>query len=152
MDKSIEFLNRGVMDEMNAIHQYLYFHFVMEDAGYRRLAGLFRKKALAEMGHLGKLVERVLKIGGEPAMEPSWEVEHGRDVEWSLKLAMDMERKAVQFYNEAARQCGGFGDSASRKLFEELVVDEEDHWQEYKNELDLLKKMGASYLAFLAGE
>ena len=33
-EKSIELLNAAVGDELAAVHQYLYFHFHLDDQGY----------------------------------------------------------------------------------------------------------------------
>ncbi|MEJ2189960.1 MAG: bacterioferritin, partial [Acidobacteriota bacterium] len=33
-DKSIELLNTAIADEIAAIHQYMYFHFRLDDLGY----------------------------------------------------------------------------------------------------------------------
>ena len=43
-EKSIELLNRAVNDELLAVHQYMYFHFVCDDLGYDLLSGLFRRQ------------------------------------------------------------------------------------------------------------
>ena len=40
--KSIELLNKGVADELWAIHQYMYWHFHLDDQGFAPLATLFK--------------------------------------------------------------------------------------------------------------
>ena len=45
-EKSIELLNKAVADELAAVHQYMYFHFHLDDQGYDLLAGLFKKNAI----------------------------------------------------------------------------------------------------------
>ena len=64
-EKSIELLNKAIADELNALHQYMYFHFHCDDQGYDLLAGLFKRIAIEEMIHVEKLAERILflKIG-----------------------------------------------------------------------------------------
>ena len=59
-EKSIELLNKAVADELYAVHQYMYFHFLLDDQGYDLLAGLFKKTAIEEMVHVEKLAERIL--------------------------------------------------------------------------------------------
>ncbi len=39
--KSIELLNKAVNEELDAIHQYLYFHFHCDDQNFDLLAALF---------------------------------------------------------------------------------------------------------------
>ena len=33
-EKSVELLNKAIGDELAAIHQYMYFHFRLDDLGY----------------------------------------------------------------------------------------------------------------------
>ena len=73
-DKSIELLNKAVADELAAVHQYMYFHFHLDDQGYDLLAGLFKRTAIEEMLHVESLAERILFLGGEVEMD----VEIGR--------------------------------------------------------------------------
>ena len=44
--KSIELLNKAVADELSAVHQYMYFHFILDDLGYDLLANIFKKLRL----------------------------------------------------------------------------------------------------------
>lgn len=149
-ERSIELLNRAAGEEIQAILQYLYFHFVCEDRGMGKLGGLFLRVAREEMGHLSLLAERVLFLKGELVMAPAGPVERVEDVEGMLKMGMEMEFASAAFYNEAARECVEIEDFGSRQVFEKLVVDEERHGQGYENELMLLERMGASYLALLS--
>ena len=56
------------LDELAAIHQYLYFHFHLDDQGFGTLATLFKKTAIREMGHVEQLAERALFLGGDVGM------------------------------------------------------------------------------------
>ena len=47
--KSIELLNRAVSDELSAVHQYMYFHFHLDDQGFSPLALLYKRTAIEEM-------------------------------------------------------------------------------------------------------
>lgn len=56
-EKSIELLNKAVGDELHAVHQYMYFHFHLEDQGFELLSGLFFRTAIEEMGHIERCAE-----------------------------------------------------------------------------------------------
>ena len=45
-EKSIELLNTAIADELAAIHQYMYFHFRLDDLGYAPLANLLKMTAI----------------------------------------------------------------------------------------------------------
>jgi bacterioferritin len=144
---SIELLNKAVADELSAVHQYMYFHFHCDDQGYDLLAGLFKKTAIEEMGHVEKLAERILFLKGEVEMMVKDPVQKIHDVDRMLALAAKMEETSAHEYNVWANECSVNADSASKQIFESLVADEERHFDQYSTELDNLKKFGDRYLA-----
>ncbi len=146
-EQSIELLNRAIADELSAVHQYMYFHFQCDDQGYDLLAGLFRRTAIEEMIHIERLAERILFLKGEVEMKASAEVQKIKDVEEMLKLAAQMEEGSAKDYNLWANECSANADSVSKKLFEDLVADEERHFDQYDTELDNMAKFGDRYLA-----
>ena len=146
-EKSIELLNRGVADEMSAVHQYMYFHFHCDDRGYDLLANLFLKTAMEEMVHIERLAERILFLKGEVEMTASNQVEKIHDVKKMLEQARQMEEAGVRDYNEWANQCAANADSVSKKLFEDLVMDEERHYDQFDTEMENIATFGDSYLA-----
>ena len=146
-EKSIALLNKAVADELTAVHQYMYFHFHCDDQGYDLLAGLFRKTAIEEMMHVERLAERILFLGGEVEMKVSEDVKLIHNVKEMLELATAMEESSANDYNLWANECAQNADSASKKLFESLVDDEERHFDQYDDEMNNLKKFGDNYLA-----
>jgi bacterioferritin len=145
--KSVELLNKALADEMYAIHQYMYFHFHCDDQGYDLLASLFKKTAIEEMGHTEMIAERILFLDGEVEMKVSEEVSKITDVKEMLEHARGMEDKSAEDYNQWAVESAQNADSATKKLFEALIDDEEKHYDQYDDELDNLKKFGENYLA-----
>lgn len=146
-EKSIELLNKAVADELSAVHQYMYFHFHCDDQGYELLANLFKKTSIDEMMHVELLAERILFLKGDVEMEPSMSVQKIHDAKDMLALAAKMETESAEDYNKWANECAKNNDSASKKIFESLVDDEERHFDQYDVEMDNLKKFGDSYLA-----
>ena len=145
--KSIELLNQAVADELQAVHQYMYFHFHLDDQGFAPLSLLFKRIAIQEMGHVEILAERILFLKGDVAMVPAGPVEAIREPEAMLVKAMAMEEDGVRAYNEAALACAADADSASKQLFEQLVRDEEMHYDQYEKQRDNIQRFGLSYLA-----
>jgi bacterioferritin len=145
--KSIELMNRAVADELMAVHQYMYFHFHCDDQGYDLLAALFKKTAIDEMLHIERLAERILFLNGEVEMNASENVKKIHDVEKMLEWSSKLETQSVKDYNTWANECGANADNISKKLFEELVAEEEMHWDNFDTEQDNLSKFGDNYLA-----
>lgn len=146
-EKSIELLNKAIADELSAVHQYMYFHFHCDDLGYDLLSSLFRRTAIEEMMHIEKLAERILFLKGEAEIKASHEVQKIHDVKKMLELACQMETGSARDYNNWANECSKNADSASKKIFEALVDDEERHYDQYDKETENLTKFGDNYLA-----
>ena len=145
--KSIELLNKAIADELQAVHQYMFFHFHCDDQGYDLLAGLFKKTSIQEMGHVEKLAERILFLKGDVVMKTAGNVEYTQDVKRMLELSRHMEEESAKEYNVWANECAANADSASKQIFEELVLDEERHFDQYDTELENMQKFGDQYLA-----
>jgi bacterioferritin len=146
-EKSIVLLNKAVADELTAIHQYMYFHFHCDDQGYDLLAGLYKRTAIEEMLHVERLAERILFLKGEVEMVVGGPVEKVHDVKKMLELSRKMEESSAKDYNVWANECAQNADSVSKKLFEDLVMDEERHYDQYDIEVDNMDKFGENYLA-----
>ncbi len=146
-EKIIELLNGVVTDELSAIHQYMYFHFHCDDQGYDLLAALFKKTSIDEMRHVEIAAERILFLGGDVEMRPAAEVEKITDVREMLVKARSMEEESAREYNDWANQSARNADAATKRIFEDLVADEERHFDMFDSEIDNLDRFGEKYLA-----
>lgn len=146
-EKSIELLNKAVADELQAVHQYMYFHFHCDNKGYEPLSLLFRKIAIEEMMHIERISERIIFLKGDVEMKASGEVKKIHNVKEMLECARKMEEDAILTYNKFAQECSQNLDSVSKKLFEDLVVDEERHFDEFDTQYDNIHEFGEQFLA-----
>ncbi|MBD3163444.1 MAG: bacterioferritin [Candidatus Latescibacteria bacterium] len=144
---SVEMLNEAVADELAAIHQYMYFHFHCDDQGYDPMAAMFKQKAIEEMQHAERLAERILFLKGDVEMKIAAETKPVKEVVEMLRMAKEMEESAVHMYNRFANECGKNGDSVSKKLFEDLVADEEGHYDNFDLQEEHVRKFGEQFLA-----
>lgn len=146
-EKSIELLNKAIADELLAIHQYMFFHFHCDDQGYDLLAGLFKKTAIEEMLHVERLAERILFLKGEVEMKITGSVQKMQEPKKMVECAAKMENESAREYNLWANECSANADSASKKIFEDLVADEERHFDQFDVEMENMQKFGKNYLA-----
>ncbi|MCK5033202.1 MAG: bacterioferritin, partial [Calditrichia bacterium] len=93
------------------------------------------------------LAERILFLGGDIKMDVAEKVKPVKEVKKMLEMGKDMEAASAKDYNIWANECSANADSASKKIFEELVLDEERHYDQFDNELENLEKFGVNYLA-----
>lgn len=150
--KSIELMNRAVKEELTAVHQYMYFHFHLSDMGYVTLSKLFHRISITEMIHVEELAERILYLGGDVEMNLAKPVKPIKEVKEMLQYAAELETTSIDEYNEWAAATGGLKDSATKRLFEELVVTEEEHQDMFLTIYDNFKKFGDNYLLSLQAQ
>jgi bacterioferritin len=145
--ESIRLLNQAAADELQAVHQYMYFHFHLADQGLGRLSMLFKQTAIQEMLHVEALAERILFLKGDVEMVPAGPVEKLADPVAIVEKAMAMENESQGAYNAAALACGANADAVSKQLFERLVGEEEVHFDQFEKQRDNIQRFGPSYLA-----
>lgn len=149
---SIDLLNKAVADELQAVHQYMYWHFHLDDQSFGPLSLLLKRIAIEEMGHVERLAERILFLKGDVEMVAAGPVEKITDAQKILAKAAEMEQAGVASYNQAALKCGQNADAASKQVFESLVNDEERHFDQFDKQLENIKRFGPNYLALQSFE
>ena len=58
-----------------------------------------------------------------------------------------MELASAAFHNEAAQECAKNADAASKKIFEDLVADEEGHADTFDQQIQFIERFGERFLA-----
>ena len=113
--------------ELTAINQYLLHAKVLEDWGLDRLADRMRDEMDEELGHAGRFIERILYLGGVPEVEPAKVPVQAKTLEALFRADLNEDRGAVRFYTQAVEDAANDNDIGSRRLFEDIVLDEEGH-------------------------
>jgi bacterioferritin len=150
-EKVIEVLNKARAMELQAIHQYLNQHYNLDDMDYGELAGKMKLIGIDEMRHAEAFAERVKELGGEPTAELAGKVQKGQAVEAIFPFDAGLEDHTIATYNAFCQVCRENGDSISMKLFEQIIDDEQLHYNYFDNVAGHLEKLGAVYLAQIAG-
>lgn len=146
-EHSIALLNQAVVDELAAVHQYMYFHIHLDDLGFAPLAALFKRTAIQEMGHVEALSERILFLKGDTEMAAAGMVEKITEPALMLAKAMAMEEGSARDYNLWAIECSKNADAASKQIFEKLIQDEEGHFDAFEKQHENIQRFGPNYLA-----
>ena len=149
--KVIEVLNKARSMELQAIHQYMNQHYGLDDMDYGELAAKVKLIALDEMRHAEAFAERIKELGGEPTTDKAGGIEQGQEVEQIFPFDADQEEKAILAYNGFLKVCNEMGDSTSMKIFEEIIDEEQAHFNYFDGIGTHIKKLGNAYLATKAG-
>ncbi|HOX39193.1 MAG TPA: bacterioferritin [Candidatus Brocadiia bacterium] len=150
-EKVIELLNEARASELTAILQYMSQHYELEDQDFGKPALMFKTIAIDEMRHAELFANRILFLGGTPTSTPDGKEKKGQELEQMLDTNHELETGAVAMYNDHAKKCAELGDNISRDLFETILAQEENHLDQFDNINKHIKKLGAAYLATLAG-
>jgi bacterioferritin len=140
--KIIEKLNALLADELTAINQYIVHSEMCANWGYERLHEAIEKRAITEMKHAEKLIERILFLDGTPIVSKLNKIEIGSDVKAQFENDLDAERMAVQAYNEGIQLAVESGDNGTRALLESILADEEHHVDWLEAQLAQIEQIG----------
>ncbi|MGD9083819.1 MAG: bacterioferritin [Desulfobacterales bacterium] len=149
--KVIEVLNKARAMELQAIHQYMNQHYNLDDLDYGELAAKLKLIAIDEMRHAETFAERIKELGGEPVTGHDGIVKKGQAVEGVFPFDANLEDHTIEVYNEFLLVCRENGDSISMKIFEEIIDEEQLHYNYFDNVDNHIKKLGDTYLAKIAG-
>ena len=125
--KLIETLNALLADELTAINQYVVHAEMCANWGYGKLHEHFEKRAIDEMKHAEKLIERILFLEGEPVVSKLKDIHIGNEVPKQLENDRIAEVGAVEAYNAAIVLAGDVRDYATREVLEKILNDEDAH-------------------------
>ena len=152
-DKVLQSLNGLLADELTAINQYIVHAEMAENWGYGKLKKLVRERAITEMKHAEKLIERILFLEGHPIVSDLNKISIGSDVPKQLANDLTAEMTAVANYNLAIKTARDAGDNATKEMLDGILKDEDAHVNTIEEKLDQIEQMGIqNFLATQAGE
>lgn len=150
-EKVIEVLNKARAMELQAIGQYMNQHYNLDDMDYGELAAKMKLIAIDEMRHAEMFAERIKELGGEPVGNHDGKIERGQEVDTIFPFDANLEDDTVDIYNQFLLVCRENGDSISMKIFEDVIDEEQIHYNYFDNVDAHIKKLGDTYLAKIAG-
>jgi len=144
----LEVLGGALTEELGAAVQYILHAEMCDNWGYKSLGGFTKTRAIEEMKHAEKLIERILFLEGAPDVQTFPKIETGKDVADQFTIDLKGEHTAIVNYNKGYAICTKAGDQGSADLLLSNLHDEERHVDYLETQLGLIKELGlADYLA-----
>jgi len=140
--KSLENLQKALSMELTATHQYLLHAHLLDDWGLDKLAEKMRGEVQEELGHASEFINRILFLKGDPVVTEEKPAKRAKSLKQMFEADLLEEREAIRFYTQAVLDATAEGDIGTRKLFEQIVLDEEGHAAWLELQLELLERMG----------
>jgi bacterioferritin len=137
-------LNKAVAAEISAIIQYTNQHekasllalrgkntaleVITEGNKAKVVSEMLKPIFMAEMDHLEKISERIYLLEGEAVYTPDPLPQVGNTADDFLKLDHEAENTAIVLYKKIIEEAMKRGDTKTRRLFEDIVMQEEEHY------------------------
>ena len=144
-------LNKAVQAEISAIIQYTNQHekasllalrekntaleVVAEANKASVVSKLLKEIFMVEMDHLEKISERIYLIEGESIVTPEPLPQIGANADDFLRLDHEAENHAIVLYRKIIEEALKRGDTKTRRLFEDIVMQEEEHYWRFDDYL-----------------
>jgi bacterioferritin len=141
-ERVIEQLNIRLAEELTATNQYMVHAEMCENWGYQKLHSMIRERAIVEMKHAEKLIERIIFLEGRPIVSRLDPIHIGGEVPKMHQFDHASEETAIRGYNESIRIATELGDNGTRDLLQAILTTEEDHLDDIETELDQIAQVG----------
>jgi bacterioferritin len=125
--KLLDMLNQAIAREIAVSIQYMWQHVMIKGMYAEAIGPTFRITALAEMLHAELIAERLDYLGGEPTTKPYKITVGGGEPKKMLQLDVKAEEEAIAMYKDIIKLADKEGDITTRKLFEQILGEEEGH-------------------------
>ena len=140
-NKIIERLNSLLADELTAVNQYIVHAEMCSNWGYTKLSEFIKQRAIGEMKHAEKIIERILFLEGVPQVGSLNKISIGTDIERQFVNDQVAETGAVKMYNDGISLCTELGDNGTRDLLESILEDEEKHLDWLETQIEQIKQL-----------
>ena len=124
-------MNKGIAREMQVSIQYMWQHVMVTGLKGAMVEDSFKEIAITEMKHAEAIAERLATLGGVPTIKHDPIVVGGK-VEEMLQLDEKAETEAVALYKETIKVATQENDITTRRLFAQILADEEEHLDTFK--------------------
>lgn len=129
----LRLLNESLATELVCYLRYKRHYFMATGLKASVAAAEFLEHATQELQHADRLAERIMQLGGEPDFNPNGLTERshaeyvaGANLREMITENLVAERIAVDSYREIVVYLGD-DDPTTRRLFEEILAQEEEH-------------------------
>jgi bacterioferritin len=140
----IQVLNEALATEIVCVLRYKRHYYTASGIHAGTVAAEFLEHAQEEQEHADMLAERIVQLGGDPDFNPDTlstrthtEYDASADLIDMIKEDLIAERVAIASYTEIVQWLGD-GDPTTRRVFEHLLGQEEEHADDLRSLLERL--------------
>ncbi|WP_405585625.1 bacterioferritin [Streptomyces sp. NBC_01190] len=146
LKRVLQILNEALATEIVCTLRYKRHYYTATGMYAEPVAAEFLEHAQEEQQHADKLARRIVQLGGEPDFDPDTltsrshaQYDASADLAKMVEEDLVAERVAVASYTEIVKWLGD-GDPTTRRVFEELLAQEEEHADDLRGLLERLPR------------
>lgn len=137
----IGLLNSQLQLELTTVNQYFLHGSMYKNWGFNSLSKIELDESAEEMKHVQILIDRILFLEGTPKIELG-ALLIGIDVQECIESDFAIKRVSHETLIPAIAFCEIKRDFISRKLFEQILNDTEEHIDFLETQLEVIKQVG----------
>jgi bacterioferritin len=122
----LDMMNKAIARELQVSIQYIWQHVLWSGVKHYAVKDELKAIAIVEMKHAEDIAERLAYLGGEPTTKPE-PIFVGKNLKEMIEQNIKDEEGAIQLYKQIVEKARQEGDVTTRKMFEKILEDEEDH-------------------------
>ncbi len=131
----IDKMNEGLSDELQVSIQYMWQHVLWQGVKGFTIKDEFKKIAIEEMKHAEAIAERLNYLGGLPTTKPE-PIFIGKTLKEMVAIDKKDEEAAIKLYKQIIALAVKENDVVTKKLFESILSDEEQHHDTFSSILE----------------
>ncbi len=124
--KLLDLLNNAVARELQVSIQYMWQHVLWSGVKAFAVKDELKAIAIVEMKHAEAIAERLTYLGGYPTTKPS-PIFIGKNLKEMIKADVKDEEGAIKLYKEIIDVAAKERDMVTKRMFESILADEEEH-------------------------
>jgi bacterioferritin len=131
--KTYELMNQALAAEILCVLRYRHHQVIAKGIDFPQVAAQFAEHAEDEHRHMMMIAERIDQLGGNPDFDPATitaraSTEYGKSDVLARMIEEDLvsERIVIEIYRRLIKWFG-VDDPTTRRMFEKILADEEDH-------------------------
>lgn len=146
LPRVLQVLNEALATEIVCVLRYKRHYYTATGMNSEPVAAEFLEHAGEEQEHADKLAQRIVQLGGEPDFNPDTltgrahaEYDESLDLVRMVEEDLVAERVAIASYTEIVQWLGD-RDPTTRRVFEDLLAQEEEHADDMRGLLERIPK------------
>lgn len=131
----LEMLNKAIARELQVAVQYMWQHVMWKGVKAFAVKDELKSVAITEMKHAEAIAERLAYLGGIPTTKPE-PIFVGANLKEMINRDKEDEEGAITLYKQAIEMAKKEGDEVTKRMFQKILADEEEHHDTFSGLLE----------------